>query len=60
MTVFAVNQSEEDPAQAAVLCSGPRTGDPLTGKEDGRGAAAQHSVVAFCLPYRKVEATDCS
>lgn len=33
-------------------------GDLLASKEDDSGAAAQHIMVAFCFPYRKVKAKD--
>lgn len=56
--VFPVNQSEEDPAKVAGLCSGPRTGNLLASKEDGSGVEAQHSTVAFRLPYSKIKAED--
>lgn len=58
MAAFPVNQSKEDPAEVAMLCSGPRTGDLLASKEDGSRVAAQHRGVAFCLPYRRVKAKD--
>jgi len=38
--MFPVHQIKGDPAKAAVLCSGPRTGNLLTSKEHGSGVAA--------------------
>lgn len=60
MAAFPARQSKEHPAEVAMLCSGPGVGDLLGNQEDGWRVAAQHSSLAFRLPYRKVKAKGCS